>query len=54
MLGEPLTGDRSKQLDYRRNRQYEAWTPPTGNEARDGKKIVVDKPKFDFQNAEQD
>ena len=50
MLGEPLTADREKQVDYRRSRQYEAWSPPTGKEARHGKKIIVDKPKFQFEN----
>ena len=54
VLGEPLTRDRTEQLDYRRERQYEAWSPPSGKESRIGKKILVDKPKFNFVNAEQD
>ena len=34
-------------MEAGRARMYTAWEPPTGGEARDGKKILADRPKND-------
>ena len=53
--GHLLNPGRAKFLDQQRARVYTAWQPPTGGEARDGKKILGERPVNDgraFQEQE--
>ena len=43
--GHLMNNSRVENLAAGQNRMYSAWEPPKGGEARNGKKILVDKPK---------
>ena len=42
--GHLMNPDRDQNLLEGRQRMYQEWEPPTGKEARLGKKILVEKP----------
>ena len=45
--GHLLNRNRDEFIEAQQARMYTAWEPPKGGEARNGKKILVDKPKND-------
>jgi len=45
--GHLLNPGRDKFVAQQQARVYTAWEPPSGHEARDGKKILADRPVND-------
>ena len=45
--GALMNNNREEFLEAQQARMYTAWEPPKGGEPRDGKKIIVEKPKND-------